>query len=196
MVYTCAGCKASYTEQLENCKGGTHIFDRNNGATVVDVIFGAESYFGEGVIVVKCAHCDAQANDSEKVGALFIADGYSIPENGTTDCISHTIRVNHSNIKLYEDLTGDKVNYGIVAGVKESAQNPIKIEDGKIEVENYAVFADMTGTEYTKLVIKITGLEKGVGISCNAYVVFNADPTKVYYLCDNKVTTEAAVKSL
>ena len=196
IINTCVGCKASFTEQLENYIGGTHVFDRDNGATVVDVIFGTESYFGEGVIVVKCAHCDAQANDEQKVGALFIADGYSIPENGTTDCISHTIRVNHSNIKLYEDLTGDKVNYGIVAGVKESAQNPIKIEDGKITAENYAVFADMTGTEYTKLVIKITGLEKGVGISCNAYVVFNADPTKIYYLCDNKVSTEAAVKSL
>ena len=196
IINTCAGCKASFTEQLENYNGGTHVFDRNNGATVVDVIFGTESYFGEGVIVVKCAHCDAQANDEQKVGALFIADGYSIPENDTTDCISHTIRVNHSNIKLYEDLTGDKINYGIVAGVKDSAQNPIKIEDGKIAVENYAVFADMTGTEYTKLVIKITGLEKGVGISCNAYVVFNADPTKIYYLCDNKVSTEAVIKSL
>ena len=196
MIYTCAGCKASYTEELENYIGGTHVFDRNDGATVVDVIFGTESYFGEGVIVVKCAHCDAQANDEQKVGALFIADGYSIPENGTTDCISHTIRVNKSNIAQYEELTGNIVNYGITAGVNDSAQNPIKIEDGKAVANNYAVSADMTGTEYTKLVIKITGLEKGVGVSCNAYIVFNADPTKIYYLCDDKVTTEAVIKSL
>ena len=196
MIYTCAGCKDSYTEELENYIGGTHVFDRNNGATVVDVIFGTESYFGEGVIVVKCAHCDAQANDEQKVGALFIADGYSIPENGTTDCISHTIRVNKSNIAQYEELTGNIVNYGITAGVNDSAQNPIKIEDGKAVANNYAVSADMTGTEYTKLVIKITGLEKGVGVSCNAYIVFNADPTKIYYLCDDKVTTEAVIKSL
>ena len=196
VIYTCAGCKDSYREELENYKGGTHVFDRTNGATVVDVIFGAESYFGEGVVVVKCANCDAQANDEEKVGALFIADGYSIPEYGTTDCISHTIRVNKANIARYEELTGNTVNYGITAGVKTSISNPISIKNDKVVANDYAVSADMTGTEYTKLVIKITGLTKNDQISCNAYIVFNVDPTKIYYLCDDEVLTEAAVKSL
>ena len=196
VIYTCAGCKDSFSKELENYVGGTHVFDRNNGATVVDVVFGANSYFGEGTIVLMCAHCDAQANDTEKVGALFVADGYSIPETGTTDCISHTIRVNKANVEKYEILTGNKVSYGIVAGIKDSVSNPVSVEDGKIVADDYAVFADMTGTEYTKLVIKITGLDKGVNVSCNAYVVFNTDPTKIYYLCDNKVTTEAVAKSL
>ena len=191
MIYTCTGCKDVYTEELEGYIGDTHVFDRANGATVADVVFANNNYFGVGVIVVECANCTAQANDSETVEPFFGEGGYSIPENGTTDCVSHTIKVNKSAIIKYQELTGKTVNYGTVAAVGSSIGTPLYFEEGESEmsIKAQALVSDMTNTNYTKLVIKITGIPSAdTALNCNAYAVIG---TSITYLCGEEALAEA-----
>lgn len=157
---------------------------------------GSLNYFADMVTEHNCTRCDAIIEGTEPNTALFAADGYSIPEKDDSTCISHTIKVNKTNVAKYEALTGDKVDYGVVAGTSTSLSSPVVINNGEIEADTYALVGDMTGTEYTKLVIKVTGLEPGDQISCNAYIVFNKDSEKIYYLCGSTVTKTALPKSL
>ncbi|MBO5338456.1 MAG: hypothetical protein J6A96_02015 [Clostridia bacterium] len=157
---------------------------------------GSLNYFADMVTEHDCTRCDAIIKGTELNTALFAADGYSIPEKDDSTCISHTIKVNKTNVAKYEALTGDKVDYGVVAGTSTSLSSPVVINNGEIEADTYALVGDMTGTEYTKLVIKVTGLEPGDEISCNAYIVFNKDSEKIYYLCGSTVTKTALAKSL
>lgn len=179
-VYTCAGCKDTYDVTTEDYKGDSHIFDRANGATVARVVFEGNDYFSEGIIIVKCLHCDAEQEDTEKVGALFTSKGYS----KSADAFVFGIIANTDAIDLYNSLTGSDIKYGIVASqVRTDGKQLIK-EDGKVQ-DNTVLSADFTGTQYSLLQIKVAGISElayTTPIHCCAYIVDNAS---VYYLYDD-----------
>ena len=156
------------------------------------------NFFGNATEQYKCLDCEALYDLGKEVAntSLFVAGGYSIPEQGTTDCISHTIMINKTNIDLYAQHTidGAKINYGTVAAAGSALGTPIEVDDeGNVTPKLGALIADMTGTDYVKLVIKISGVPADTAVNCNAYVVVGKE---IYYVCDDEVTTVAKEQKL
>ncbi|MBO5339133.1 MAG: leucine-rich repeat domain-containing protein [Clostridia bacterium] len=177
-----------------------HLKDGAEITITFPLVDNVPNYFANQIYNYCCQRegCGKSLSEEQLDTALFEVGGYSTPENGeASGCISHTIRVNKANVLEYERISGDTVNYGVTAGASTSIGSPVVINNlGEIEADTYALIADMTGTQYTKLVIKVTGLEAGNTISCNAYIVFNKESDKIYYLCANKVSKTAVSKSL
>lgn len=177
-----------------------HLKDGAEITITFPLVDNVPNYFANQIYNYCCQRegCGKSLSEEQLDTALFEVGGYSTPENGeASGCISHTIWVNKANVLEYERISGDTVNYGVTAGASTSIGSPVVINNlGEIEADTYALIADMTGTQYTKLVIKVTGLEAGNTISCNAYIVFNKESDKIYYLCANKVSKTAVSKSL
>ena len=190
MVYTCAGCNDTYNVEGENYAGSTHEYNVANGATIVAIVFDGNNYFVPGVTVVKCAHCVQETNGAE-FSPLFIAVGYSSAEE-MNGYVSHTVKVNLEAIEEYKKITGIDVQYGVVAAQATDGK-PLQIVEGKVATVGKSVAADMTGTSYSTLVIKINGITDNSAFNCNAYAVVNNEIT---YLCGEVATDTAVSKSL
>lgn len=190
MVYTCAGCNDTYNVEGENYAGSTHEYNVANGATIVAIVFDGNNYFVPGVTVVKCAHCAQETNGAE-FSPLFTAVGYSSAEE-MNGYVSHTVKVNLEAIENYKKITGIEVQYGVVAAQATDGK-PLQIVDGKVTTVGKSVAADMTGTSFSTLVIKINGITNNSAFNCNAYAVINNEIT---YLCEDVATDTAVSKSL
>ena len=143
---------------------------------------GAFSYLDEIVVSMTCTVCGT-SNSEETIAPIFESLGYSVKEN-EVGFISHKVRVNIAALQRYEELNGKTLNYGVVAGVKtEGATGKLLALDKENKLTNNenSVFADVSGTEYTILEQKITGINKNATIYCNAYVY---DGTKITYIFD------------
>ena len=170
----------------------------SKGATEpIGWIYENNNYFQNAKYKHVCADCTVEyAGAVIDDTALFNkGKGYSVPEEGTLDSISHTIMVNKDNVLKYQTATGNVVNYGVVAAVGDSLGTPIKVENGEIKRNGeQALLGDMTGTKYEKLVVRISNVPENTEVNCNAYVVFNKQD--IYYLCGGEVTTTAVAKTL
>lgn len=165
----CANC--GLTEMLEN---PTHTYEWifNGGKDIsYTVAFKAES---------KCKFC-ATANPDEEIveiGAILYSNGISIDETDYTG-VYEQIKVDKTALEAYSTLSGKQFDYGIFALVAGEAQTSAPItkgENGKgVAVDQNTVFASFTGTEYTYLRIKITGIPNGGSIFCGAYLVIGDD---------------------
>ena len=169
------------------------------GKTVVNDVWGwlDNNYYEDANYIHVCQICSEQySGDKVDDTRLFNKGmGYSVPEAGTQDSISHTIIVNKINVQKYEAYANVKINYGVVAAVGDSLGTPIKIENGEIsENGGQSIVGDMTNTQYTKLVVRISNVPAQTEINCNAYIVFNKQD--IYYLCGGVVAKTAVAKSL
>ncbi len=174
--HDCTVCLKTMVEALEHAEEIT--VEYKNG------------FFFVGAKITYCTNEGCEHEINEALEELFIADtGYSTEMNGTG--ISHTMKVNKEAISVYEGITGKTVSYGTVAAVGDALGTPLQFVEGKLETKSQAVMADMTGTPYTKLVIKISGIEAGNSVNCNAYAVIGSD---IYYLCGTETTKEAVAK--
>ena len=189
-LYTCVGCLDSYEKTEDNFVSKEHGFNLENGATVVEIIYASNNYFANGNIIIKCASCEATNSETE-FGALFEAVGYSVNEI-SGGYISHTVKVNLENVKEYERLTGATVRYGLVAAMHKDGM-PISLNDGEIITAEKSYSLEMTGTEYSNLLIKIHGITSDMALNCNAYAIINGEIT---YLCGDVASNTATAKSL
>lgn len=156
-------------------------------------VYENDNYFANAKRQHKCKDCDSlYLGDEIENSYLFVAGGYSIPETEDNSCISHTIKINKTAIDDYK-ATGVDLKYGTIAAVGESLGTPLSIIDGKLEAKNQSVVADMTGTDYVKLIIKISGVPQNVDVNCNAFVIVDA---KISYLCGGKSLSVAESKKI
>ena len=65
-------------------------------------------------------------------------------------------------------------------------------ETGKIGTVGSVVYAQATGTDYSSIEIKLTGINISTSIYCNAYAIVNS---KVSYICDTASDT-ATIKDI
>ena len=128
----------------------------------------------------KCKFC-ATANPDEEIveiGAILYSNGISVDETDYTG-IYEQIKVDTTALEAYSSLSGKQFDYGIfalVAGEAQASAPITKGENGKgVAVDQNTVFASFTGTEYTYLRIKITGIPNGGSIFCGAYLVIGDD---------------------
>ena len=165
----CANC--GLTEMLEN---PTHTYEWifNGGKDIsYTVAFKAEN---------KCKFCATANQDEEivEIGAILYSNGISIDETDYTG-IYEQIKVDKTALEEYSKISEKAFDYGIFALVAGEAQTSAPItkgENGKgVAVDQNTVFASFTGTEYTYLRIKITGIPNGSSIFCGAYLVIGDD---------------------
>ena len=136
-----------------------------------------------------CKFCKT-VEEKENIPTIFLPIGYSKPEDGDPS-LGYEVSINHKSLNRYEELSGETVQYGLLAGVttKESNGTPISIdEEGKLQVESNAVIVNMTGSDYTNVEIKIAGINASTVLYCNAYAVIGANVSYVCETASNKAS--------
>ncbi|MBQ8545686.1 MAG: leucine-rich repeat protein [Clostridia bacterium] len=196
MIYTCIGCGDSYSvTDEETYISDTHEFSLDNGATIVNIVYENGNYYSNGIITKKCAFCDAETTPDVKVESyspLFVALGYSMSEdNASVKFISHSVQANTKAIDEYKKITGKNIEYGVLAAIATDDGEPLEIVDGVVKAKANAVMAKMTGTEYSKITIKLNGVPENVAVNCNAYIVVDGT---IKYLCNDEILDKAVAK--
>ena len=156
-----------------------------------------DNYFANAHYVHVCQVCAEEYAGAEIENSyLFIKEGFATFANKDGETIKsydfqYSIKVNTDAMDNYTVATGKVIKYGTVAGVGNSLTNPISYENGTLSVGASAAVSDMTGTDYVKLLIKVTSipvLEEGVEITCNAYAIVD---DKLRYVGETTVTENA-----
>lgn len=174
----CFVCDFIFTKGLEHEIGTTYEY--------------ANGYTNNGLKVVGCTRC--LKGEETVLEPLFTSFGYSKDETGVG--IVHKVNVNKEAITTYESLLSEQkgeavtIKYGVVAAIAEDGCMPITSE-GKLAEGYRAVVAEINGTNYQYLQIKLSGItELDMGLNCNAYVVVDAN---VYYINGNETSDKAKV---
>jgi hypothetical protein len=157
-----------------------------------------DNYFANAKYKHVCQVCSVEYLSEEYIenSYLFIKEGFATFINKDGEAIKsydfqYSIKVNTDAMDDYTVATGEVIKYGTVAGVGASLTNPISYENGTLTVGASAAVSDMTGTDYVKLLIKVTSipvLEEGVKITCNAYAIVD---DKLRYVGETTVTENA-----
>ena len=137
-----------------------------------------------------CKFCQT-VEDSQTIGVILYSDGISYDEKDYTG-VYEQIKVNKIALETYATLSGQEFDYGIfalAAGEAETSAPIAKGQDGKATADDKTVYASFTGTEYTYLRIKITGLSNGSSIFCGAYLIIGDN---VIYVSNKQEGTEVA----
>ena len=192
-IFTCIGCGDSYkVTDEETFVAYAHEYKFENGAVLVGLVYENDNYLLGGTMTVKCAHCDSTTVPEEKYDALFEAVGYSMSEDDEPiKYVSHTVIVNKKAIEVYETISGKTVNYGVVGAIANDGKPLYLDNEGKLVPSEKAVAVNMTGTDYSKITIKINGLSVGIGVNCNAYVLVDG---AISYICDDQILDVAVEK--
>lgn len=192
-IFTCIGCGDSYkVTDEETFVAYAHEYKFENGAVLVGLVYENDNYLLGGTMTVKCAHCDSTTVPEEKYDALFEAVGYSMSEDDEPiKYVSHTVIVNKKAIEVYETISGKTVNYGVVGAIANDGKPLYLDNEGKVTPAEKAVAVNMTGTDYSKITIKINGLSAGIGVNCNAYVLVDG---AISYICDDQILDVAVEK--
>ena len=153
-------------------------------------IYENNNYFANAKYQHTCLDCGENYGGTEIENTyLFSAGGYShyVDPTGVASSISHTIKINVEAMKDYES-TGVTIKHGTVVAAGESLKTPISIVDGNLVVEDQAIASNVSGTEFFKLMIKVSGVPENTKLNCCAFIAVNS---KVYYLCGSTVLEEA-----
>ena len=138
-----------------------------------------------------CKFCQT-VGDSQTIGVILYSDGISYDEKDYTG-VYEQIKVDKDALETYATLSGQEFDYGIfalAAGEAETSAPITKGQDGKaVASDDKTVYASFTGTEYTYLRIKITGLSNGSSIFCGAYLIIGDN---VIYVSNKQEGTEVA----
>ena len=134
-----------------------------------------------------CKWCKTVDN-TETIAIIVSTDGYSTEDNGTG--VYQLTKVNKTALSRYAELSEQTFDYGIFAGIAaEDEGTPLTLDENGIatavDTKN-TVYASFTGTQYTYLQIKVTGLDKDASIYCGAYLIIGED---IIYLADKKIGT-------
>ena len=136
-----------------------------------------------------CKWCET-VEKTQNIGVILYSNGISYDEKDYTG-VYEQIKVNKIALETYATLSGQEFDYGIfalAAGEAETSAPITKGQDGKaVASDDKTVYASFTGTEYTYLRIKITGLSNGSSIFCGAYLIIGDN---VIYVSNKQEGTE------
>ncbi|MBO5313216.1 MAG: hypothetical protein J6B29_04540, partial [Clostridia bacterium] len=141
-----------------------------------------ESFDKEGNYSYKCERC-GDVNKDEVAPALFVCLGYSASENGNAGFILG-FKVNHEAIENYKTETGNALEYGMFAVLKNNiGENGILNADGS---ENAGVIkADLTKNQFAVVSIKVKGFtndeQKDAQIALGLYVIVDGEEKEISY---------------
>ena len=175
--------------------GHDHTLKENSEAPVLlSWAYDNDNYFLNAKEQFRCLDCGNLYLGKEiEDTSLFVSLGYSSPETGNIDTLSYSIKINHSNLKKYQDDYGVTVRYGTVAAVGSALGSPISIVDEKICAKAQSVACETSGTPYVTVTIKITNLPQATSVNCCAFAIVN---DKVTYLGDGSASDVAEEKQI
>ena len=178
------GCTRCGLEKLK--ENPTH-----EGATIAfkDAYGNSFSYIDDIYVVTTCPVC--QMNDvSEVIEKIFISKGYSVCEMGAEGGVTHKVGINKESLARYEEISGEKLSYGVVAGIKKDGYSDALISyvNGELNATDNSVAVDFTGTEFEILELKLINIYTSATVYCNAFVSNGSD---VSYICDTTVQNVA-----
>ena len=177
----CTRCGLTKLKENPTHEGATVEFKDENG--------NAFSYLGDIYVCVSCPVCQMNSV-SEVIEKIVTSKGYSVCEYGEAG-VTHTVSVNKEALARYEELSGKKLYYGVVAGIKKDGYSDklISYENGVLSTKDNAIAVDFTGTEYEILDLKLTNINKSTTVYCNAYI---GTESAISYICD-KAINDAAI---
>lgn len=148
-------------------------------------------YINVGTKTTFCTNDSCEHSLDEDVEEIFTSVGYSTPEEGG-NFITHTVIVNKEELIAYEENSGKTIEYGLVAAIHADGKPVVLSDDGEITAASQAAVVKMTGTNYSKIEIKLTSIPQGVSVNCNAFFVVDGI---VNYICGDEILEEAIGKA-
>lgn len=159
-----------------------------------------DSFLENGKLAV-CIRCGiTMADENIKANPLFKFLGYSTPEDGSYGIVASFI-VDYKAVAQYEEMTGKKLSYGIVAGAKSNLgdNNPLDANGNVITLEKGNVIKADVDKNYGAYDFKLTGLNEGqldLELVIATYVVVDdGESVSVVYLQNEQVTENLSVIS-
>jgi hypothetical protein len=176
----CTRCELVKLKENPTHEGATVVFKDENGNDF--------SYLSDIYVCISCPVCGFN-EVSEIIDKIVTTKGYSVCEYGEAG-VTHTVGINKASLAKYEKLSGEKLYYGVVAGVKRDGYSDklVSYENGEMKTQNNAVSVDFTGTDYEILDLKITNVNTSTTVYCNAFIGTEAD---ISYICDGTVSNAA-----
>lgn len=136
----------------------------------------------------KCTKCQT-VESHEEISPIFEAVGYTFDEEDPSQ-ISYRAFVKQEPLKRYEELAGQSLKYGLVAGIAK--ENPdgkpltFNADTEEISTNGDVVCVEINNKDYASLEIKLMGINVSTSIYCNAFAIVNS---KVSYICDTESDT-------
>lgn len=162
------------------CSGCGEVFSCNNpdhDQEIISIIY--ESYEKEGIKTVRCNECDVVSTYTAP--ALFESLGYSAPDDGTNG-IALGYTADRVAIKEYESATGNTINFGAFATLKDRIGNqPIFKEDGTPSAG--VIHAEISDYKFSAYSIKIVGFKdnnKDTKFALGTYIATKSGETTEY----------------
>ncbi len=150
---------------------------------IIGIVY-LNGFTSKAAAIYECSVCYgvSHRDSTPTVEAMFVCNGYSIPEYGEYKSITQGFSVNQEVLELYNSFCeqGEELRYGIVAGVQSVLGENVEIfENGELIPDLPVAAYECSGYSYSHFEIKVTGLEKGtesisyaeLPIYCCAYVL-------------------------
>lgn len=138
------------------------------------------SFMKSGEYYVGCTNAGCNHGTTEVLNPLFTCLGYSTPEYDS-GAVALGYFVDHKAIERYEELSGNTVNYGLYAAVKDTLGDN-DIIDSKGNASAGAIKAGFENSAYSNLFIKMFGFgdKKDAEFTIGAYVEIVNDGASEY----------------
>ena len=166
----------------DNC-GLTTVKENPKHTESVSITY-AKGYDNVGSKLIICTNEGCGYTATKEAEALFLCQGYSVPENGKGGIVIG-YSINHDAISEYEKATGKTLKYGAFAVLKDRlGDNDIFSKDGT--VADGVINAEIAKGTYVSFELKITGFTdkyKDIKLAMGAYVaVTDKEGTDYFYL--------------
>ena len=155
----------------------------------------ALSYLEEIYVNFECTTCGTKSQ-LEIIDPIFTTLGYSVEEGGELGGVTLKTKIDFVALARYEELTEEKLHYGVVAGIKTntSTGNLISFEGDEAKASEGAVCFDFSKvTKYDFIELKITNINKTATVYCNTFV-YNG--TSMTCICGSNESNKAISQSV
>lgn len=147
------------------------------------------SYLENGSVSYICTRCGKEHTVENDADALFVFNGYSMPEDGRLQ-LSIGYTVNKDALAEYEKLAETTVNYGVVCALADKLGGKAPLDEDLVDV---LVINAPVNKEYVSFDFVISGFTDehlDLGIVMSAYVI---EDDKAVYLQNEQVEVPNAI---
>jgi hypothetical protein len=167
-----------------------HIYE-----TIVDKVYPTVEgvgfdFYADATYVYACPQCQTNVERLEKGTSLFTKSGFSANEDDKADVV-FIVYANYKNIKEYIAENNVELMYGLVVSANITGA-PLSYADGKIQSAANTVKADMTGSNYNKLTMRVTNVGE-LSLHCAGYVSLNGEISYLNHGTVDKTATTVSI---
>ena len=179
-------------EGVHKISSATPIYEATYEVTAVDALghnkLGAKtniaysSYLEMGDVTYVCTRCENEHTVENDADALFIFNGYSMPEDGRL-LITVGYTVNNVAVSDYESINGVEIEYGVVVALYNNLDGKAPLDNTLTDVN---VVKAVINKEYGSFEFVLSGFTDqllDLEVVMSAYVI---DGDKVVYLQENQ----------